>query len=418
MQINYRISDSGYPVYHVKMESSLICRSYIVANCGSSHEDSDSWGVAHFLEHLCFQGTPTKDKHQVSREQSLIGSYNAYTDQFNTVYYFDSLNEDFNRGFELLKEVVFDSCFPEKEFEKEKSVIIEEWRMYDNYPSEHFFDYLTEKCYGEDEGHPIIGTEESIRSMNSEKLHRFRNKWYGKENIFIVVVGNLDFENVMETINKTLPLAPVVEVSPVCLNNFLANQPKYSFETDRFEQAAFGMVCKWPSQKEVYKNRFIASFFSSALSKYMHEYIRDDLGLCYGVSCHRFRHFDNSNLMISMLTNNGYLEKAETELMNLFSKIKSEGFPDELFEIAKKKLTYSQVNTLDNSGGVASSVIYGVLGSVDRDWFLTEGQKGMNPDWLKSAAAQLTQDDLKEFANEWLVGFTDFSMVSKKLKQA
>jgi predicted Zn-dependent peptidase len=417
MQVNHRVSDSGYPVYHVQKTDASVCEVHIVVNCGSAHEEADSWGVAHFLEHLCFQGTPTKDKHQVSREQSLVGSYNAYTSQFNTVYHFNSLNEDFERGFELLKEAVFDSCFPEKEFEKEKSVIIEEWRMYDNYPEEHFSDYILEKCFGSVEGHPIIGTEESIRGMNPEKLHRFRNKWYGKNNIFIVVVGNLYFEDVMKVVDKSLPpilLLPQSQTSPVCLNNFFADQPKYTFETDRFEQAAFGMVHKWPSSKDIYNNRFIARFFSSALSKYMYEYIRDDLGLCYGVGISRFNHFDNANCIISMLTNNDYLEKAEIELNNLFDKIKSQGFPDEIFEIAKKRLTYSQVKTLDSVSGIANSLVNGVLGSSDEDWFLKEGYKGMDPAWLKSAAAQLTQDDLKQFANDWLNGFTKFAMVSTK----
>jgi len=414
--LNYRVSDSGYPVYHIQMKDASVCEAHIVANCGSSHEEDDSWGVAHFLEHMCFQGTPTKNKHQVSREQSKVGSYNAYTNQFNTVYHFDALNEDFERGFSLLKEAVFDSCYPEKEFEKEKSVIIEEWRMYDNYPTEHFFDYLTDKCYGPTEGHPIIGTEDSIKGMNPEKLHRFRNKWYGKNNVFVVVVGNLEFDKVMDVVNRTLPPAPDVETSPVCLTNYYADQSKYVFETSRFEQAAFGLVGKWPSAKNAFEDWAVANFFSSALSKYMYEYIRDDLGLCYGVWSYRHRHFDNVNNIAFMLTNNGYLEKAETELHNLFEKVKSEGFPDELFEISKKQQTYNQVKVLDNVHGVASSIVHGVLSCGDKSWFLNEGHKAMDPAWLKQAAAKLTQDNLKEFANNWLNDFTKFAMVSTKVK--
>jgi predicted Zn-dependent peptidase len=416
MLLNYRISASGYPVYHVQMKDASCCEVQLVVNCGSAHEDNDAWGVAHFLEHLCFQGTPQKNKHQISRDQSLIGSYNAYTNQFNTVYHFDSLNEDFERGFHLLKEAVFDSCYPEKEFEKEKNVIIEEWRMYDNYPSEYFFDYITNKCYGSTEGHPIIGTEESIEAMNPEKLHRFRNKWYGKNNIFIVVVGNLEFEKVMEVINKVLPPAPDVEKTPLCLTNFYATEPKYLFETDRFDQAAFGLVGKWPSSKFVIENSYIANFFSSALSKYMYEYIRDDLGLCYGVWSSQMRHFDNVYNVIYMMTNNNYLEKADKELQNLFNKVKSEGFPQEIFEISKKQLTYNQVKLLDNVCGVANSITHGVNRCVDRNWFLEHGQKIMDSNWLKSMAAKLTQNDLREFANNWLNNFTRFAMSSTKLK--
>ena len=61
---------------------------------------------------------------------------------------------------------------------------------------------------------------------------------------------------------------------------------------------------------------------------------------------------------------------------------------------------YNQVKVLDSVHGIAGSVMNGVLGSSDKDWFLTEGRKGMDSDWLKSIASQLTQDDLKKFAND------------------
>ena len=413
--VNFFRSAAGFPVSHVQMKDAVTCEAHIVANCGSAHEEADSWGVAHFLEHMCFQGTPTKNKHQVSREQSMVGSFNAYTNQFNTVYHFNALNEDFERGLVLLKEAVFDSSYPEKEFEKEKSVIVEEWRMYDNYPSEHFYDHLTQTAFGPAEGHPIIGTEESIRGMNPEKLHRFRDKWYTKSNIAIVIVGDLDLKRVMAAVDQILPVVADGSKSPVLLNDVLT-QPgsKYGFKTDRFDQAIFGLFGKWPSSKETLENRYVANFFSSALSKYMYEHVRDDLGLCYGVSTHRFKHFDNTNIIITMLTSNDHLEKAEVELEGLFSRVKENGFPAEIFEISKKQLTYHQVKVLDSVHGVSSSVVSGVLGSTDQNWFLNDGHKTMDPIWLKMAAAQLTQADLKEFANEWLNDFAKFEMVSTK----
>lgn len=413
--LNHRICDSGYPVYHVQMKDAVCCQVQIVVNCGSAHEDDDSWGVAHFLEHLCFQGTPTKNKHQVSREQSMVGSYNAYTNEFNTVYHFDSLNEDFEQGLILLKEAVFDSCFPEQEFEKEKSVIIEEWRMYDNYPQEHFTDHILQTCFGTKEGHPVIGTESSIHGMNPEKLHRFRNKWYGRNNIAIVVVGNLDFEKVMEVVNRVVPTAPEVEKTPVCWND-LNPVEKSTLETGRFEQAAFGLVHKWPPIKTSVETRYVSAFFSAALSKYMYEHIRDDLGLCYGVSSSRLQHFDNSYNLIAMLTNNNYLEKAEVELNNLFDKIKSDGFPDEIFAISKKQLTYSHAKMLDSVRGVSSYITSGINGSNKESWFLDEGYKVLDASWLKESAVLLTQNHLRDFAINWLNGFVKFAMVSTKTK--
>lgn len=412
--LNHSVSESGLPVFHIQMPDAAICKVMIVANCGSSQEENDSWGVAHFLEHLCFQGTPTKNKHQVSREQALVGSYNAYTNYFNTAYHFDSLNEDFERGLTLLKEAVFDSNFPEQEFEKEKNVIVEEWRMYDNYPTEHFWDFIAEKCFGDTEGHPIIGTEESIRSMNPEKLHRFRNKWYGRQNMFVVVVGNLDFERVMKAVNEILPAALSVEKVSLCLNDLLTSSDRHSLETDRFEQAAFGLVQKWVSAQQNMERNYIPSFFVYALNKYMYEYIRDDLGLCYGVSVSGFGHYENNYSVISMLTNNGYLEKAETELINLFNRIKSEGFPPELFEICKKQYLYNKIKGLQSVGGVASTIVSGVSASSDPNWFVNEGHKAMDIDAIKKCAASLKPSNLQDFAQSHLSDGLKFTMVSTK----
>jgi predicted Zn-dependent peptidase len=250
--------------------------------------------------------------------------------------------------------------------------------------------------------------------MNPEKLHRFRNKWYGKDNIFIVVVGDLDFNRVMNTVNDTLPKAPDVETTPLCLNDYASSDKSFKFETNRFEQASFGLVGRWLSRAETMKQDYISNFFLFALSKYMHEYIRDDLGLCYGIDSQRFSHFDNTHIIISMLTNNSYLEKAEKELTNLFNKVKAEGFPDEIYQISKKQLTYNQVKVLCHSHGMASSIVNGVLGSRIPNWFLNEGSNNLSPTWLKKVATKLTQNDLKEFANQWLNNFSTFTMISTK----
>lgn len=405
------ISRSGYPVFYYRLKGALTCQVQIVAKCGSAHEDSDSWGVAHFLEHMCFQGTKDKDKHQISREMALLGNANAYTNYYNTSYYIECLLEDFSKALSSVKEAVFDSCFPEKEFEKEKSVIVEEWRMYDNYPSEAFYDYVNRTCFGDEKAHPIIGTHDSIVSMNPEKLHRFRDKWYGKQNIFVVIVGDLDLEKVKSVVDESLPETPDVERSNNELK-FYATEERYSFETERFDQSVFGIVGNWPSAYKSYENNLIPRFFCDALSKYMYEHIRDDLGLCYGVSADKTGTKDNSKIMISLLTNNKYIEKAEKELNRLFDKIKSEGFPYQIYEITKKHSKFNQVKVLDSVQGISSTIVNGII-ACDYDWMLDKGANLLSSDWMRATADRLTEKDLKDFANEWLGEFTKFSMLTK-----
>ena len=410
--INYAVSAAGYPVYHVYKADSLIVEAQILTKCGSAHEDSDSYGVAHFLEHLAFQGTPTKDKHKISREMALIGNYNAYTDYFRTNYHFDTLNEYFEKGFEILKESVFDSSYPEYEFEKEKRVIIEEWRMYDNYPSNAYDNFCLEKYFGLEEGHPIIGTQESIEGMNPEKLHRFRNKWYGKQNIAVIIVGGVTFEHAMEVVNKYLPPPKDVQEVPECLKHHHA--ASHSFETDRFDQAIYGLVQPWVNAKQTLEQNNVPTFMLRALSTYLYEYIRDDLGLCYGVSQSKMGHYDKSYLFTTILTNKDNLPKAEAELFKSYNKIKEEGFPEEIFNIAKRKSIYSLIKGLQGVSGIGSSLNSLITNSKDPDWILNQGSLFMDEKWLKQKADNLTPKDLQDCAVNNVGNYVSFSMIPVK----
>jgi predicted Zn-dependent peptidase len=414
--INYAISASGYPVFHYQKADSLICHAQITANVGSAHEDPDSYGAAHFLEHLCFQGTPSKNKHQISREMDLLGSFNAGTNYFCTSYYFEALCDNFDPAFKILKESVFDSNYPEHEFEKESRVIVEEWRMYDNYPSETFNNYTLDKCYGYQEGHPIIGTEESIRAMTPEKIHRFRNRWYGRQNMYVLIVNNLSFEDTLKIVDKYLPASREVETAPVCLSS-LKTTGIHSFETDRFDQAIYGIVQPWASLVENFERGYKPYFTIKALNKHLYEKIRDDLGLCYGVSTSKITNYNNSYLFVTMLTNKDYLAKAQEELFKSFEEVKSNGFPEELFRIAKNKAMFQQLKAIQDIGGISSTMNSLIYSCKDIDWILNVAELTLDPNYLKKKADELELEDLQRYAVEHLASkqsCLEFSMVPVK----
>lgn len=414
--INYAVSASGYPVFHAQKADSLICHAQITVNVGSAHEDPDSYGVAHFLEHLCFQGTPTKNKHQISREMDLLGNYNAGTGYFGTSYYFDALCENFEPGFRVLKESVFDSNYPEYEFEKESRVIVEEWRMYDNYPSETFNNFTLDKCYGYQEGHPIIGTEDSIKAMTPEKLHRFRNRWYGRQNMYILIVNNLSFENTLKIVDKYLPVSREVEVATDCLTS-LKTTGIHSFETNRFDQAIYGIVQPWIGLIENFNSGYKPYFTLKALNKHLYEKIRDDLGLCYGVSTSKMTHYDRAYLFTTMLTSKDYLQKAQDELFKEFDHVKTNGFPDELFRIAKNKAMFSQLKGMQDIGGISSVLNSLVSSTKDIDWILNTGKLTLDSNYLKQKADELKIEDLQDYAVKHLSSkenCVEFSMIPVK----
>lgn len=124
-----RTFDNGFRVLHQKSISGIKSASIqVICDIGSIHEAEDVRGAAHFIEHMCFKGTP---KHNTSFEISTLidktGSYiNAFTDKRYTKYYIDTTSENVPQYIHLLSDILLNSVFDKKEYEKEKAVVREE----------------------------------------------------------------------------------------------------------------------------------------------------------------------------------------------------------------------------------------------------------------------------------------------------
>lgn len=158
-------------------------------------------GVAHFLEHKLFEyegGTVIDD---FSR---LGASSNAFTNFTNTAYLF-SCTDSFPEGLELLLDFVQDPYFTEETVEREKGIIEQEIRMYEDNPQWRLFFNLLGGLYSQ---HPvkldIAGTVESIRKITPEILHTCYRTFYHPSNMAFFAVGDFDGEKVLDQVEANI----------------------------------------------------------------------------------------------------------------------------------------------------------------------------------------------------------------------
>ena len=116
---------------------------------GSRYESSPVAGAAHFLEHMLFKGTKRRPKAMdISRILDAVGAeFNAFTSKEYTGYYVKVGKSFAERAVDLLDDMLFESLLESKEFERERGVIIEEIRMYEDTPTRHVFDLVEESLY-------------------------------------------------------------------------------------------------------------------------------------------------------------------------------------------------------------------------------------------------------------------------------
>ncbi len=155
-------------------------------------------GIAHFLEHKLFE---TEDDLPVLEKFSTLGaSANAYTSFDHTAYLF-SCTENFDQSFKLLMDFVQSPYLTDQSVEKEKGIIEQEIRMYEDNPNWRvFFSFLDALYYNHPVKIDIAGTVESISEINKEVLYKCYNTFYHPSNMIVCVVGDVQPEWVFEAV--------------------------------------------------------------------------------------------------------------------------------------------------------------------------------------------------------------------------
>jgi zinc protease len=191
----------------------------LAINAGSVQEDPDQSGTAHFLEHMLFNGTaefPANDLIATLRSFGMQfgADVNAYTDYDQTVYELTvPTSESGNLGtaLDVLREWLSAATLDPEQVEREKGVVLDEWRQRDQsldgrIAAAYEEMFLAGSGY---EGHQTSGSDQAINAMTPDLLRRFYDSWYRPDNASIMVVGDIDVDEIEAQIRDRFdPLTP------------------------------------------------------------------------------------------------------------------------------------------------------------------------------------------------------------------
>jgi len=189
----------------------------LVLNAGSVLEDDDQRGLAHVVEHMAFNGTRRFPKQTLvdflERVGMRFGAHvNAYTSFDETVYHFRVPTDTagvLERGFDILFEWASAVAFEPDEVERERGVVIEEWRLGLGAQDRIFKKELPELLRGSRYAERLpIGTHESLRSFTRDLLLRFYRDWYRADLLAVVAVGDFDADSVAAMIRQRFAAIP------------------------------------------------------------------------------------------------------------------------------------------------------------------------------------------------------------------
>jgi predicted Zn-dependent peptidase len=188
--------NNGMHLLYKQVVGTEIAHAGFVVNAGSRDERENEWGLAHFLEHMLFKGTQKRKAfHVLSRLDAVGGDLNAYTSRERTSVHASFRQVHFVRAFELLSDIFMNPSFPQKELEREKQVVLEEIRMYQDEHDESILDDFESLVYRDKPlGRPILGSEETVRKITRQNLVDFQNRNYGADNTIFAYVGPMPWK--------------------------------------------------------------------------------------------------------------------------------------------------------------------------------------------------------------------------------
>jgi len=186
-----------------KRDVPVVSVAFAVRNGGINEAENEK-GISHYIEHMLYKGTPTRNCKKIAEEiERNGGELNGFTSEEITAYWCKMPSKHIRVALDVLSDMVKNPLFDEKELEKERKVIFEEIKMRRDMPRVHVYDKIHESLYGKPFGTDLIGTEKTMNAIDKKKITKKFEEIYQPNNMILAVVGNADFDKLVKFVEKT-----------------------------------------------------------------------------------------------------------------------------------------------------------------------------------------------------------------------
>ncbi len=389
------VLDNGVRVLseHIPSVRSISVGAWVDA--GSRDESPAEAGISHFIEHMVFKGTRKRRMHQIAQRMESVGGYlNAFTSKENTCFYARALDEHLDRAIDTVTDLVLSPTFPEKELAKEKDVVIEEMKMYEDTPEELIFDRFDALMYpGHPLGHPVIGFEDTVRSFTRDGLNSYLDRHYTPDRLVVAAAGNVRHDRAVAMVRRAtegLDRRPQPRTPrPVPLAD-----PTQQIESRAIQQAHLVLGCRGYDAHDERRAALsvLNTLLGGGMSSRLNQNIRERYGFCYSIYSFTNLNADTGEFGVYMGTDASKVDRAKrlifrelekmTErpvsprmLVQAISQVKGsimlglENMGSRMMRIGKQELYYGRYFSLDEILAQVDAVTTDDLLAVARDLF-------------------------------------------------
>lgn len=401
----------------------------LAVNTGSILEDEDQQGLAHFMEHMNFNGTVNFKKNDLVSYLQSIGvqfgaDLNAYTSFDETVYILPIPTDkpgNLDKGFQIIEDWAHNALLTDVDIDGERGVVLEESRLGKGAEDRMMQKYLPNLLVGSQYAKRLpIGKDDILRNFKYDAIRRYYKDWYRPDLQAVAIVGDIDSATAMKYIMQHFAglKNPPKERERKVFDIPARTKPEAMVLTDK-EATNYQLQLIFPSIKSPedktlgdYKRSIEENLITTIINRRLNDLARgsnppfpfaatgyDGWGRGY-----------KSFMAVTMFGKEGP-EKALMALTGELSRAKSSGFTNSELELAKKNIL-SRMEKMYNERDKTESSDY--VEEYVRNFLTGEAMPGIANEYKyhETLLPTITVEELNSLVKEWLASNNTFTLIT------
>ncbi len=402
---------------NVKPEKRVELR--LAVNAGSVQEDDDQLGLAHLVEHMCFRGTKSFPKDDLIHYLQSVGSsfgpdINAYTSFDETVYMLSlptDKEDTLANGIKIMREWAHDANFDDADIDKERGVVVEEWRLgrgaQQRMRDKYFPVIFKDSKYAD---RLPIGTKESIETMSHDTIRRFYHDWYRPDLMAFIVVGDIDPDAMEKTVRDTFSSLPTPATERAHEKFAVPDnvEPLYSIVSDHENPynvvlLAFKTDAPHYADTDAYRHHLTEDLYLQMLNLRLSE-LTQQANPPFIAAYTSYGHFiiraKGAYLINTVVPDNG-LERGFTAALTENERVRQHGFTANELERGKKSLLRNLEQAYLDRDKTESNRI---VGEYVAHFLASDPAPGIEYEYnfAKAHLGDITLDDVNRLSQQWI----------------
>ncbi len=307
---------------------------------GTRDEPKGAEGITHFLEHLVFKGTKTRSAFDIVRSlEELGGEINAFTTREYTCFHATVLKQDWKIALEVLTDIVTNMKLSKKDFDLERTVVLQEIGMADDDHEELAYDIFLSQFVGAHPlGRPILGTEKSLNTMSTRQVQTYYRERYTGHRLIVSAAGNVDHHEIAKYAEKHLG------GSRRRKSNLKLEKPKAKPFVSAVDKKAeqLHVLMGFPSTSFQDPHRFESflanNLLGGGMTSYLYQAVREKKGLAYSVYSMLQSFTDWGILNISASTDPARMDQVVKSIFAVIAKVRDRGIRESELKLFRRQL--------------------------------------------------------------------------------